>query len=79
MTISISTGFQAISHPRLAGARDAERAADIDDLGDEERQRQGKEEFDEPNLDQLRNPGSNPVKCQHTPPDEPQHTHGWEE
>jgi hypothetical protein len=64
---------------RLAAAGHAERAADIDGLGDEEGQRHREEQFDEPHLDELRDSAPDPVECQYTAPDESQHAHGPEQ
>jgi hypothetical protein len=63
---------------RLTGSRHAERTADVDELADEEHQRHGEEELNEPDLDELRYPTADPVEGQHPPPDEPQHPHGPE-
>src|SRR5689334_15293847 len=64
---------------RLTGAGHTERAMDVDELADEEHQRNGEEELDEPDLDELRYPTADAVEGQHPPPDEPQHPHGPEQ
>jgi hypothetical protein len=64
---------------RSARARNAKGAADVDHLADEEGQWHDEKQFDKPDLDELRNSRPDPVERQHPLPDEPQHTHGWEE
>ncbi|WP_186243175.1 hypothetical protein [Mycobacterium simulans] len=43
---------------------------------DKEGQRHREEQFEQPHLNELGDTGSDPVKRQHTLPDEPNDTHG---